>query len=176
MAILRSPKRKRTRRGPSLARWEPWHELSAMEDRIENMFNTALSRWYRPAKGRTGEGWSPEVDVYETETNLVVRADIPGVDPDQIKARVEGGMLYINGQRQRDSKVAAKDYYLAEREYGPFSLCIELPGTVNPETASAEYRNGVLTVTVPLREEAKPKKIKIESESHPPEAVHPAAA
>jgi HSP20 family protein len=176
VAIFRSPKRKRTRRGASLARWEPWRELAAMENQIENMFNTAFSRWYRPAKGHAGEGWSPEVDIYETDTNLVVSADIPGVDPDQITARLEGGMLYIKGQRQRDSKVSAKDYYLAEREYGPFSLCVELPATVDPETTSAEYRNGVLTVTVRLREEAKPKKIKIESQSQPAEGVRPAAA
>jgi HSP20 family protein len=116
-------------------------------------------------RGRTDESnmttWAPAVDIYETENELVLKADLPDIDEKNLDIRVENNMLTIRGERQFEKKVSEDNYLRVERAYGSFSRSFALPNTVNAEAIQADYRNGVLTVTMPKRAEAKPKQIKI---------------
>jgi HSP20 family protein len=111
------------------------------------------------------------VDIYETEQNLIVKADLPDIKPEELDIRVENNILTIRGQRQFEKKVNESNYLRVERSYGSFSRSFSLANTVNTEAIQAEYKNGVLTLTVPKREEAKPKQIKVRVENAPAAAA-----
>jgi HSP20 family protein len=105
--------------------------------------------------------WAPSVDIYETEHELVVKADLPDVDPKDLDIRVENNILTIRGERKFEKNVTAENYLRVERAYGSFARSFTLANTVNSEAIKADYQNGVLTLTIPKHEEAKPKQIKV---------------
>jgi HSP20 family protein len=105
--------------------------------------------------------WAPAVDIYETERELVVKADLPDVDAKELDIRVENNLLTIRGERKFEKKVNEENYLRVERAYGSFSRSFSLANTVNAEAIKADYQNGVLSLTIPKREEAKPKHIKV---------------
>jgi len=116
-------------------------------------------------RGRTDQSalsaWAPAVDIYETEHELVVKADLPDMDEKDLDVRVENNVLTIRGERKFENSVSQDNYLRVERSYGAFSRSFSLANVVNTEAIKAEYRNGVLTLTIPKREEAKPKQIKV---------------
>ena len=131
---------------------------TTLQDQINRLFNEAFER--------TGEesnltAWAPAVDINETEHELVVKADLPGIDPKDLDIRVENNVLSIRGERNFEKKVDEENYLRVERAYGSFSRSFSLANTVNPEGIKADYQNGVLTLNIPKREEAKPKQIKV---------------
>jgi len=101
------------------------------------------------------------VDVYETDQNVMLKAELPGVDPKNVEIRVEDGTLYLKGERKFEKEVKEENYHRVERSYGSFTRSFALPSSVEAEKATAEYKDGVLTLTLPKKEEAKPKTIKI---------------
>jgi HSP20 family protein len=105
--------------------------------------------------------WAPAVDIYETEHELVVKADLPDIDPKDLDIRVENNILTIRGERKFEKQVNEDKYLRVERSYGFFARSFTLANTVNAEAIKADYQNGVLTLTIPKREEAKPKQIKV---------------
>jgi HSP20 family protein len=105
--------------------------------------------------------WAPAVDIYETEHELVVKADLPDVDPGDLDIRIENNVLTLRGERKFEKKVSEENYLRVERAYGSFSRSFSLSNSVNPEAIKADYHDGVLTLTIPKREEAKPKQIKV---------------
>ena len=105
--------------------------------------------------------WAPAVDIYETPNELVVKADLPDVNEKDIDIRVENNLLTIRGERKFEKSVSEENYLRVERTYGAFSRSFSLPNTVNPEAIQAEYKNGVLTVNLPKREESKPRQVKV---------------
>jgi HSP20 family protein len=105
--------------------------------------------------------WAPAVDIYETENELVVKADLPDVQDKDIDVRVENNTLSIRGERKFEKDVTEDNYLRIERSYGSFMRSFSLPNTVNSENIRADYRNGVLTLHMAKREESKPKQIKI---------------
>jgi HSP20 family protein len=105
--------------------------------------------------------WAPAVDIYENEHELVVKADLPDVKPEDLDIRVENNILTIRGERKFEKKVDEQNYLRVERSYGSFARSFALANTVNSEAIKAEYKDGVLTLTIPKREEAKPKQIKV---------------
>jgi HSP20 family protein len=116
--------------------------------------------------GRTAEEsnltpWAPAVDIYETEHELVVKADLPDVNPQDLDIHVENNVLTIRGERKFENQVNEENYLRVERAYGSFSRSFSLANSVKSEAIRADYQNGVLTLTVPKREEAKPKQIKV---------------
>ncbi len=142
----------------TLNRFEPFRGVATLQDQISRLFNDGFER--------TGEdssltSWAPAVDIYETEHELVVKADLPEVAPKDLDIRVENNILTIRGERKFESKVAEDKYLRVERTYGSFSRSFSLANTVNSEAIKADYHNGVLTLSIPKREEAKPKQIKI---------------
>jgi HSP20 family protein len=142
----------------TIARWEPFRGVTALQDQINRLFNDTFER--------TGEqsnlsAWAPAVDIYETEHELVVKADIPDVDPKDLDIRVENHLLTIRGERKFEKKVSEENYLRVERSFGSFARSFTLANTVNTDAIKAEYQNGVLTLSIPKREEAKPKQIKV---------------
>src|ERR1700736_5285093 len=142
----------------TLTQWEPFRGATTLQEQVNRLFNSVLER--------TGEessltAWAPSVDIYENEQELVVKADLPEVDPKDLDIRVENNILTIRGERKFEKKADEANYLRVERAYGPFSRSFSLANTVNSEAIKADYHNGVLTLTVPKREEAKPKQIKV---------------
>ena len=142
----------------TIARWEPFRGVSTLQDQINRLFNETFER--------TGEqssltAWAPNVDIYETEQELVVKTDLPDVNPKELDIRVENNILTIRGERKFEKKMNEENYLRVERSYGSFARSFTLSNTVNAEAIKADYQNGVLTLTIPKREEAKPKQIKV---------------
>ena len=115
----------------------------------------------RVANFKTLTAWAPSVDIYETPNELVVKADLPEVEEKDIDVRVENNLLTIHGERKFDKTVAEDNYLRIERTYGTFSRSFSLPNTVSADAIRAEYKNGVLTVNLPKREESKPRQVKV---------------
>ena len=142
----------------TLSRFEPFRGALSLQDQFSRLFNDAFERSVEEG-GLTP--WAPAVDIYENEHELVVKADIPDIKPEELDIRVENNILTVRGERKFEKKVDEKNYLRAERTYGSFSRSFSLANTVNSEAIKAEYKDGVLTLTVPKREEAKPKQIKV---------------
>jgi HSP20 family protein len=136
----------------------PFRGVSTLQDQINRLFTDAFER----TEGESNlTAWAPAVDINENEHELVVKADLPGIDPKELDIRVENNVLTIRGERKFEKKVDQDNYLRVERTYGSFSRSFALANTVNPEGIKADYQNGVLTLAVPKREEAKPKQIKV---------------
>ena len=144
----------------AIVRWEPFRDVFSTQDRFNRLFNQTLSQMYGEEEGKLGN-WSPAVDVFETDPNLVVKAELPGIDPKDVEIRVENNTLFLKGQRKFENEVKEENYHRIERSYGSFTRTFALPGSIDAEKVSADYKGGVLTLTLPKREEAKPKTIKI---------------
>ncbi|HZV87356.1 MAG TPA: Hsp20/alpha crystallin family protein [Candidatus Binatus sp.] len=142
----------------TLNRWEPFRGAATLQEQVNRLFGNVLER---SAEESNLTSWAPAVDIYETEHELVVKADLPEVDPKDLDIRVENNILTIRGERKFEKKVNEENYLRVERAYGSFSRSFSLANTVNSEAIKADYQNGVLTLTIPKREEAKPKQIKV---------------
>jgi HSP20 family protein len=141
-----------------LSRWEPARGVTTLQDQINRLFNDSFPRTDEEA---SLSAWAPAVDIYETEHELVVKADLPEVEPKDLDIRVENNILTIRGERKFEKKVNEDNYLRVERAYGSFARSFTLTNTVNAEAIKADYQNGVLTLSIPKREEAKPKQIKV---------------
>src|SRR6266699_3285273 len=142
----------------TITRWEPFRGVNTLQDQFNRLFNDVFDR-----KGEESSltAWAPAVDIYETEHELVVKADLPEVDPKDLDIRVENNILTIRGERKFENKVNEENYLRVERSYGSFSRSFQLANSVNSEAIKADYQNGVLTLSIPKREEAKPTQIKV---------------
>jgi HSP20 family protein len=145
----------------AISRFEPFRTHS-LQEQIGRLFNEAFERSADESSITT---WAPAVDILETEHELVVKADLPDIKPEELDIRVENNILTIRGERKFEKKVNENNYLRVERSYGAFSRSFSLANTVNSEAIKAEYKNGVLTLTIPKQEEAKPKQIKVNVEA-----------
>jgi HSP20 family protein len=142
----------------SLSRFEPFRGLSTLHDQVSRLFNETLLN----GQGESAlTAWAPTVDIYETPSELVVKADLPDVQEKDIDVRVENNLLTIRGERKFEKNVSEDNYLRVERSYGSFSRSFSLPNSVNAESIHADYKNGVLNVSLPKREESKPRQIKV---------------
>ena len=142
----------------ALSRFEPFRGVSTLQDQLNRVFNDVFDR---AGEESNLTSWAPAVDIFETEHELVMKADVPDVDAKDLDIRVENNILTIRGERKFEKKVSEDKYLRVERAYGSFSRSFSLANTVNAEAIKADYQNGVLTLTIPKREEAKPKQIKV---------------
>ena len=138
----------------SLNRWEG----RTSQDPFGRFVNEFFERANQESNLTT---WAPAVDIFENEHELVVKADLPDVDPKALDIRVENNILTIRGDRKFEKKTTEGNYLRVERSYGSFARSSSLANTVNSEAIKADYRDGVLSLTIPKREEAKPKQIKV---------------
>ncbi len=141
----------------TLDRWEPFRGTSP-DTQLNRLFNDFFGRATQDQNLTT---WAPAVDIYESEHELVVKADLPDVKPEELDIRVENNILTIRGERKFEKKVDEKNYLRVERAYGSFARSFSLANTVNTDAIKADYKDGVLTLSVPKREEAKSKQIKV---------------
>jgi HSP20 family protein len=141
----------------TISRWTPFH-LSTLQNEVNRLFEGSL-----PARGDNSAltAWTPFVDIYETENELVIKADLPDMNEKELDIRVENNTLTIRGERKFEQTVKEDNYLRIERNYGSFSRSFGLPNTVNTEAIKADYKNGVLSVELPKSAESKPKQIKV---------------
>ena len=144
----------------NVVRWDPFRDLVSLSDRL----NRALAE----PSGRFGAdssygSWSPPVDIFERPDGLVIRAEIPGVQKDEIDVRIENNVLTLHGERRREEGLDESNAHRLERTYGSFTRSFSLPATVDSTRISAAYRDGVLEIVLPKADEAKPKRIQIQS-------------
>jgi len=146
----------------AIVRFDPFRELSLMQDRMNRMFGDFYGRRLDDDVMSRGD-WVPAVDIYENDKHqIVIRAEMPGMKREDIELRVENNTLTLRGERKREAEVRDEQYHRVERAYGGFVRSFSLPSTVDAGHVSAEYKDGVLSVTLPLREEAKPRQIPVE--------------
>ena len=145
----------------AIVRFEPFRDLLSLQDRMNRLFDES----YRTRSGEEdwalGGAWAPAVDVYEQDNTLVLKAELPGVDPKDVDIRIENNVLTIKGERKFDNEVKKESYHRVERAYGTFTRSFTLPNVVDPAAVKAEFKDGVLRVSLPKREDAKPKQIQI---------------
>jgi HSP20 family protein len=145
----------------NIVRFDPIRDMATLQDRVNRIFADAYRRDNDDLMTRGA--WVPPVDIYETGNHeLVLRAELPDVPREDIALRVENNTLTISGERKMDTEIKEQQYHRIERTYGTFSRAFTLPPTVDTSAIAAEYKNGVLTVRLPLREEAKPKQIQVQ--------------
>jgi len=147
----------------TLVRWEPFQNLASIQNRMNRIFEDAFQG---PRSGAEddwalGGNWAPAVDIFEQDGNIVLKAELPGVDAKDVDIRVENNILSLRGERKFSSDVKRESYHRVERAYGSFSRSFTLPSVVDTEKIKADYKDGVLQVTLPQKEEAKPKQISI---------------
>lgn len=147
----------------AIVRWEPFRDLLAIQDRMNRIFDESFRGMNRQGEDdwALGGAWAPLVDIYEREGNIELKAELPGVDSKDVDVRVENNVLTLRGERRIDKEVKRESYHRVERAYGSFSRSFTLPSMVDTERIKAEFKDGVLHLTLPKKEEAKPRQISI---------------
>ena len=152
-----------------LTTWKPFRELAPFRDfermrrDMDRFWDSFLEGGQRRKTDDSGE-WFPSLDVAETKNDLVVKAEVPGMDAKNIDISISDGVLTIKGEKKEEREEKEADYHLVERSYGAFTRSIRLPAEVHGDKINATYKNGVLKITLPKSEEAKKKEIKIKVE------------
>jgi len=146
----------------SLTRWDPFADMADLRREMDHIFGEFFGR--TPSSMAATEAmWSPLVDIHETKDSFLLMAELPGVKQEDVEVSVEGDTLTLKGERKREAEVKEDQYHRIERSYGRFERSILLPSVVDPNRVKATYRDGVLEVQLPKKEEAKPKAVKIEA-------------
>ena len=145
----------------SITRWEPFSDLVTLRDAMDRLFEESF---VRPGRllGAPAAGTVP-LDMYQQDGNIIVKAAIPGVKPEDIDISVVGNNLTIKGETKEEREVKEENVIRRERRFGSFSRSVSLPSPVDANKADARFENGVLTLTMPVAEEAKPKQIAVKS-------------
>jgi HSP20 family protein len=152
----------------ALASWKPTRELETIQRGMDDMFDRLTreffgpERWERPRE--RAEAWAPAIESHIENGNLVVKADLPGIDPKEVTISALGNQLTIAGERKREKKEEEKEYLDHELSYGKFSRTLVLPDGVDADKIKADYKNGVLEITMPAPKQVTGKKIQIEAQ------------
>ncbi|SRR6266545_2667236 len=147
----------------TIVRYDPFRDLRTLQEEVNRLFSTNLTRGF----GEEGIGrgaWNPSVDIYENKDQIVLEAELPGMNREDFELSVENNVITLRGERQFEKKHESDNYHRVERSYGSFTRSFTLPQTVSADGTTAEYRNGVLRVTLPKREETKARRIEIAGE------------
>ena len=139
----------------SLIKWDPFRELNVLNERMGNFFGRG---WELPESTTT---WNPAVDIFENDNEVIIKAELPGMNAKDIEVKLENNVLMLRGERHFEKETKEENYHRVEREYGTFSRSFALPTAVNGDKVTAEYKDGVLKIVLPKKEETKPKPIKI---------------
>lgn len=145
----------------AIVRWEPFRDLLTTQKELDRLFREAFTPGFGEGEIST-RTWAPPVDIFENENNIVLKAELPGVDPKDVEVRVEDNTLYLKGERKFAKETKEENYHRVERSYGSFARSFSLPNSIDADKVAAEYKDGLLTLTLPKREETKPKTIKID--------------
>lgn len=150
----------------SIVKWSPYRELETMRRNMDKLFGS----FFETAPGRDRPLWHrlkpeivvPNIDMYDKKDKIVVKAELPGMTKDHIDLTINDGSLTLKGEVKKEEEVKEEDYYSRERSYGSFTRILTLPAAVDESKAKAKFKDGILEITLPKKEEAKPKEIKVE--------------
>lgn len=146
----------------NLIRWRPMSEAVTLRDAMDRLFDEAFTRpWGLTEAGRYG--MAPSVDMFETDSDVVIRATLPGLKAEDVEINVTGEMITIKGQFKQQSETKEKAYHIREQRWGAFERSLALPTTVLSDKAKAEFEDGILTITLPKAEEVRPKTITVKA-------------
>jgi HSP20 family protein len=147
----------------AITRWRPFRDLVSIQDEMNRLFDDFFGR---PVAGQewTEGVWTPSVDVSETKENVVINAEIPGMSKEDVKLSVQDNVLTLSGEKKQEKEEKDAKYHRIERNYGSFSRSFTLPASVKPDKVKATYKDGMLKISLPKTEEAKPKEIPISIE------------
>ena len=148
----------------ALVRWEPFRELAALQNEMGRWMNQLSGGVGTPTGNGQSSTWLPAVDVWETESELVLSFDLPGIEEDKIAVELDDNILTVTGERERTAERTDDRFYRFERRFGQFSRSVTLPAGVQEDEIKADYTDGVLEIRVPKPEEQKPKRIQIGSQ------------
>jgi len=146
----------------ALTRWDPFRDLVSLQERMNRLFEDSLSRSKTTDQEMAMGAWTPAVDIFETAEEVVLKADLPGVEEKDIDVRIENSTLTLRGERKFMKETKEEDYHRIERSYGVFSRSFQLPGSIDQTKISATHKEGVLEVHLPKREDTRPKQIKVD--------------
>jgi len=142
--------------------WDPFRDLEMIQNEMNKLFDSSLVRWGDRNTGLLESAWSPAIDIYDSKDSVMVKADIPGMKKEEIDVSVYGDTLIIKGEKNQEKETKEKDFVRAERFYGSFNRAIRLPAEIDASKVNASYKNGVLELVLPKKEESKPKQLKID--------------
>ena len=148
----------------ALVRWEPFRELAALQNEMGRWMNQLAGGVGTPTGNGQTSTWLPAVDVWETEKELVLSFDLPGIPEDKVAVELDDNVLTVTGERERTQEHTNERFYRYERRFGQFSRSVTLPAGVKEDDIKADYKDGVLEIRVPKPEEQKPKRIQIGSQ------------
>jgi HSP20 family protein len=146
--------------------WEPVSDIANLSQRMDRLFDQLMGRQLRrgASEGSVRGAWMPAVDILEKNDAIEITADLPGFQGDDVDVSVEGGVLTIRGERKFEDASEGETYHRVERTYGLFERTFTLPNTVDPSKVEARFKDGVMHVRLPKREELKPRSIKVKVE------------
>src|SRR5919198_1184765 len=144
----------------SITRYDPFRDLKTLQDEVNRLFSTSFPRAFGE-EGIARGAWTPNVDIYENKDEIILEAELPGMNREDFELTIENNVLTLRGERRFEKKDDSDNYHRVERSYGSFTRSFTLPQTVSPENVTAEYNNGVLRVTLPKREETKARRIQV---------------
>jgi HSP20 family protein len=143
-----------------------FRDLVALQDKMNQFFEQGLPQRRGNVDGDLFAGaWAPAVDIYETDQAIELKADLPEVEPKDVDVRIEDNTLFLKGERKFEKEVKEENFHRIERSYGSFARSFALPQGIATDKISADYKNGVLKITLPKREESKPKQIQVKVNS-----------
>jgi HSP20 family protein len=145
----------------AITRWDPFRDLSILQERMNRVFEDAAVRGWKNDEPSATTSWSPAVDIYETDSEIMVQAELPGVDRKDIALQLENNVLTLKGDRRFEKETNQENYHRIERSYGGFSRAFTIPTIVDEEKIRADYRDGILKIALPKKEQVKAKQIKI---------------
>jgi HSP20 family protein len=144
----------------NIIKYDPFREMRSLQDEVNRLFTSSFSRGDNDLMRGA---WSPSVDIFENQNEIVLEAELPGMKPEDVNISIENNVLTIHGERKFEKKDENDNFHRVERSYGSFTRSFTLPPTVKSENANAEFENGVLRLTLAKREEAKPRRIEIKA-------------
>ena len=146
----------------ALIRWDPFREISTLQERMNRLFSEVARRSPVAEEEMVQGAWIPPVDIFETGDSIVIKAELPRISKEDITLEVKENTLTIKGEKKFEKDVKEESYHRVERSYGAFQRAFSLPGTVQQDKVKAKFRDGILEITIPKAEEAKPKQIKVD--------------
>lgn len=144
-----------------LIKWSNLPSISSLQSEMNRMFDRFFGGWDLSEYGSATGAWMPPIDLSETADKIIIKAEIPGIDPKEIDISIQGDTLTIKGEKKEEKEEKGKNYYRMERRYGSFSRSIDLPASVDTNKVSAEYKNGILEINLQKKEEVKPTQITV---------------
>ena len=144
----------------AIIRWDPFRDIVTLREKMNRLFEDAVTA-RGEEKDMISSTWTPSIDIYETENDLVLTAEVPGVEEDDIEIKIEDNTLSLSGDRKFEKETKEENYHRIERSYGSFFRSFTIPRNVDQEKIKAEHDNGVLKISMPKKPESKPKKVKV---------------